>query len=97
MIGGSHYPFSEPYGELWECRTCGQRFLYTYDHDNEIGYVASPATLEPMTPEQVRTYLPRAIAVAQRQLAHFVTQTGTYAEGVVADYQAELTRLTSAA
>lgn len=93
VVGGSHYPFSEPYGELRKCRGCGAHFVYTEDHDNEIGYVADAPTLTALTAERVRAYLPRAIAVAQKQLDYFRTQTGDYAKRCVADYERELAAL----
>ena len=96
VVGGSHYPFSEPYGQLRTCRGCGAHFVYTYDHDNEIGYVADAPTLTALTAERLRSYLPRAIAVAQKQLDYFRTQTGDYAKGCVANYEAELAALNAA-
>lgn len=92
IVGGSPNPYSEPYGQLRVCRTCGRRFLYTHDHDNEAGYFAMAKTLDPMSPEHVRTYLPRAIAVAEHQRAYFLAKGDAR---VAAEYEAEVQRLTS--
>jgi len=93
IIGGSHLPYSEPYGELRQCASCGAWFRYTRDHDNEIGYVADAPSLDWLDREQARALAAAATAVAQRQLAHFATRDDDYGRRCAADYAAELARL----
>ena len=92
-IGGSHYPFSEPWGELRSCPACGARFIYQYDHDNELGYVADPSSLKRVDDARVKRFVEEATAAARRLLEHFAPLGDAYSARVASEYREELKRL----
>jgi hypothetical protein len=94
-IGGSHDPFSDPGGELRKCPRCASYFIYTRDHDNEIGYQAMDPTLDRIDSERARAFAAEAISVAIRQRDYFAKKEDSYSRDVAGQYAAEIKRLQS--
>lgn len=93
ILGGSPDPFSEPYGEIRRCPQCKALYVYCRDHDNEIGYKASPPSLERLGDARAREMISSALTVARRQQEYFSKQTDEYGKRAALDYLAEIDRL----
>ncbi len=93
VIGGSENPFNPPWGELRRCRACAAYWLYTNDHDNEIGYQASGVSIERISTEKARSVAEAAIPVARSLRDHFAAKTDAYSIGCAEDYDRALVRL----
>jgi hypothetical protein len=89
VVGGSEYPFSEPWGQLRRCPACGAWFNYTRDHDNAIGYVADPPSLERLDGAGARKLAEGALAVARQMDSYFAARGDRR-------YEAEIARLVEA-
>ena len=96
VVGGSVNPSDAPWGELRQCERCGAYFRYTKDHDNEIGYVEDPPTLDRLDPAGALRLAEGALTAARRLHAYFANREGEYAARAAREYAEEIARLEAA-
>lgn len=93
LLGGSEDPFSDPGGELRKCPKCGSYFVYTRDHDNEIGYQAMDPTLDRIDASRAREMAAAAALVAERHREYFAKKDDSYSMQVAEQCAKEIARL----
>ena len=96
VVGGSSNPSDAPWGELRRCPRCPTYFRYTRDHDNEIGYVEDPPTLDRLDADGALRLAKEALVAARRLEAHFAAGTTEFAVRAAEAYAAEIQRLEAA-
>ena len=94
VIGGCD--FKVP-GELRRCRGCGAYFTYYHDHDNEIGYVATPPSVERLDNNRALKVAKDALVAAQSSFDYFAARDDAYSKNAAGGYAAEIIRLRAVA